>query len=342
MTIEGRYYDGRQPVALPAVLAFEEQNATLTAGQASEKYNIHQLKVSPRIGLSDRFISLPNGGQVQCADHVFLDSLPQESRSEGPVAWLEARLAVALAGVAIIVAILLSSYFYGLPIVAERVAARIPLETERAIGQQALAWLDNNKWVHPTILERENLKNIQAGFDGLVSGLPLKKYYNLKFRSSKFFGPNAFALPGGTIVITDDMVKAAKSPEEVLAVLAHEIGHVELRHTMRSLLQDSAVAVAAATITADAASLSAAVAGLPAMLAKTKYSREFERAADDYAFGLLKKHHYSPAAFADVMERLAKKNEGMETVFAYISTHPVTSERVRRARAAGTEAGANR
>ncbi len=105
------------------------------------------------------------------------------------------------------------------------------------------------------------------------------------------------------------MAKAAATTEEVLAVLAHEIGHVELRHTMRSVLQNSVVAAAAAAVTADAASLSVAIAGLPALVAQTKYSREFEAAADEYAFRLLKRKGYSPTAFASLMERLARERE---------------------------------
>jgi Zn-dependent protease with chaperone function len=61
---------------------------------------------------------------------------------------------------------------------------------------------------------------------------------------------------------------------------------------MRSILQNSAIAVVAATVTS-AASLSIAVGSMPALVAQTKYSREFEAAADEYAFRLLKKHHYS-------------------------------------------------
>jgi len=151
------------------------------------------------------------------------------------------------------------------------------------------------------------------------------------------FGPNALALPGGIIVITDDMVKAAEATEEVLAVLAHEIGHVELRHTMRSVLQNSVVAAAAAAVTSDAASLSVAVASLPLLVAQTKYSRKFEAAADEYAFSLLKQKGYSPTAFASLMERLAKKYEKETGPFAYVSTHPVTAERVQRARNAAAE-----
>jgi hypothetical protein len=163
--------------------------------------------------------------------------------------------------------------------------------------------------------------------------LPSKDYYQLEFRSGKGFGPNAFALPGGLIVITDDMVKAASTTEEVMAVLAHEIGHVELRHTLRSVLQQSVIGVAVATLTSDAASLGVAVAGLPMLVARTKYSREFEAAADKYAFQLLKQKGYSPADFASLMERLEKHTK-QPGIFAFISSHPVTSERIQHAIAA--------
>lgn len=105
----------------------------------------------------------------------------------------------------------------------------------------------------------------------------------------------------------------------------------------RSTLQNSAIAVVAATVTSDAATLSGAVAGLPVLFAQTKYSREFETAADEFAFKLLRRKGHSPAAFASIMERLAKKHEQEERAFVYVSTHPVTAERVKRARAAAHE-----
>lgn len=337
ITLEGTYYDGRTPVAVPARMEFVGGSAVLIAGQTSLRQAAAALNVSPRIGKADRFIALPDNGQFQCPDHPFLQSLPQASPSEGPVAWLEARWGVALAGIAITACLLLAGYFYGLPAAAELVAARIPVETEQMLGRHAITWLDEQKWFKPTNLDLNTQKSIRDGFDRLRSDLPLKNCYQLEFRASKILGANAFALPGGTIVITDGMVKAANSQEEVLAVLAHEIGHVELRHTMRSLLQNSAVAVVAAAVTSDAASLSVAVAGLPVLMAQTKYSREFEAAADEFAFKLLKQKGYSPLAFASLMERLAIKYESDEKMFVYVSTHPVTAERMKRARAAAEE-----
>ncbi len=337
ITLEGTYYDGRTPISVPARMEFANGSAELIAGQTSLQYSTSLIKVSPRIAKADRFIALPNNGQFQCPDYSFLDSLPQASPSEGPVAWLEKRWGVALFGIVITACLLLAGYFYGLPAVAEHVAARIPIETEDILGRSALAVLDKKEWFKPTDLNPNRQKAIREGFDSLLSVLPLKDYYHLEFRASPKLGANAFAFPGGTIVITDDMVESANSQEEVLAVLAHEIGHVKLRHMMRSLLQNSAVAVMAAAVTSDAASLSVAVAGLPTLLAQMKYSREFEAAADEFAFKLLKRKGYSPLAFASLMERLAIKYETDEKTFVYVSTHPVTEERMKRARAAAGE-----
>jgi Zn-dependent protease with chaperone function len=332
--LEGRYYDGRQPLSIPATLALFGNEAALTTQPLSHCYAVQDLNVSPQIGHADRFINLPDGGQFQCADHSILEMLPHESRSEGLPAWLEQRWDVALAGVALIAVLLVTGYFYGLPAAADYVAPRIPFETELAVGRQALVWLDKSSWFNPTRIEQDRQNLIREGFERLYDKLPLQRYYRLEFRSSTRMGPNAFALPGGIIVITDDMVNAAESLEEVLAVLAHELGHVEHHHTLRSVLQNSVVGVVAATVTADAASLSAAVVGLPALLAQAKYSRQFEAEADEYAFRLLKERGYSPAAFASLMERLSEKQKEYEHYFTYVSSHPVSAERIQRARAA--------
>jgi predicted Zn-dependent protease len=73
------------------------------------------------------------------------------------------------------------------------------------------------------------------------------------------------------------------------------------------------------------------------ILAQTKYSRDFEAAADDYAFGLLKQKGHSPNAFASLMEKLAAKHGDAMDRLAWISTHPVTSQRVENARNAAAE-----
>lgn len=333
MTLQGQYFDGERPVAIAATLLISGLILTLSGENLSRNYSMGQISVSPRIGSADRFISLPGGGQFQCPDQNYLNNLPQESRSEGPVAWLEARIGIAVASVALIAVFLAVAYFYGLPALAERVIKRIPLESESSLGDEALSWLDSHGWLKHTWIKKDREELIRRDFEKLYRGLPLARYYQLEFRRSDYLGANAIALPGGTIILTDGMVNAAYSENEIMAVLAHEIGHVELRHTLRHLIQDSAVLALAATITGDAASVSTTVSGFPVLLAQTKYSRKFEGEADEFAFKLLRKKGIPPGAFADIMERLSQ-NEKDERAFAFISTHPVTADRIRRARQA--------
>lgn len=331
ITLEGIYYDGETPVARPAILVFNENEVSLKSGDITRSYAFNTLYVSPPAGHADRFIALPDGGQYQCTDQPLLDRLPQEIRSEGPVAWLEDRVSVAIASMVIIVCALFFGYFYGLPAAAESIVKRIPIETEVSLGHNALTWFDDNKWFDATSISQDQQGNIRNRFNRLHKDLSISPHIKLEFRSSEFIGPNAFTLPGGTIVITDKMIEFAESDKEILAILAHEIGHAELRHSTRQILQSSFVAMAAATITADAATLSTAVAGLPLILAQTKYSRDFEREADNFAFDLLGRHGISTEEFADIMERLDNGNN-ITNKFSFISTHPVTDERIKRAR----------
>lgn len=338
-TIAAKFYDGRVPIGEPATLIWSGATVKVIGASMAQNFPTNRLRVSPRVGRAERFIALPDGTQLQCADNPLLDRLPQEGKTEGIAAWLESRWHIALACVALTLGGLAWGYFYGLPAAADRIAARIPIEYERKLGEEALTWLDQRQWFKPSALDADAEKILRAGFAELTQGLPMAPHYRLEFReATPMIGANAFALPGGIIVLTDQMVDLAESAEEVYAVLAHEIAHVERRHALRHVLQDSVTAVVTATLTSDAATLTLAVSGLPVILARTKYSREFETEADAYGFALLKRHGVSPEHFATLMERLnAKRNPSGERGMSFLSSHPVTAERIARARLAARQ-----
>lgn len=333
-SLPATYYDGVTPVASAASLVIDGDTSVVAADAAGgdRAYATAALIVSPRVGRAPRFVALPDGGQVECADDPLLDRLPQEVPSEGAIAWLERRSWVAVLCLVAIGASLLAAYVWGLPAAAESVAARVPIETEAAVGREALAWLDRQLF-RPARYFEERENEIRDGFARLHTGLARDAHYRLELRGSRLLGPNALALPGGIVVLTEEMSAWAVTTEEVMAILAHEIGHVEARHSLRLALQGSATAVLVAAITSDAASLSVAVAGLPMILVRSSYSREFEREADDFAFALLRSRGISPEAFATLMERLSR-DRPRGTGFGYLASHPLTSERIRRAREA--------
>jgi Zn-dependent protease with chaperone function len=143
--------------------------------------------------------------------------------------------------------------------------------------------------------------------------------------------------PSGIVVLTDELVKIAKNDDEIVAVLAHELGHVERRHTMRHILQSSATGLVMATLTGDILSVTSLSATLPTALVEAKFSRDFEREADDAAARYLKTNGIPLRRFADILQRLQTeydkktgKGKEEETFTGYLSTHPQTRERIER------------
>ena len=157
-------------------------------------------------------------------------------------------------------------------------------------------------------------------------------------------GPNAFALPGGAIVVTDEMLQLLTGRDDVLTgVLGHELGHVRRRHGMRLLVQATLIGTASSIAWGD---FSAVLAAAPALLGQSAYSRDFEREADDDAITLLRANGLSPAVMVELFERLAAsrpaaggtdksadKGSAFDLGIA-LASHPADAERMQRFKAA--------
>ena len=133
---------------------------------------------------------------------------------------------------------------------------------------------------------------------------------------------NAITLPGGRILLFDDLVSEAKSPDELAGVLAHEIGHVRNRDTMTALVRQLGLSVLLGGFNGQ---VGGTVNGLLAM----SYSREAERAADRYSIDALRAANISPlptAAFFDRLGSLAG-GERLERATSWMASHPVSAER---------------
>ena len=294
-----------------------------------------ELRISPRLGRMERIVTLPRLGQLQMPDSPLLDEwLPERDRIEGWAHRLERRRAAAIgAAVATVVGVVLF-FQVGLPWMAERLAPVIPRPMERAVGEQAMAILDATQ-LAPSRLSSERRRELDVQFRALVAGLPREFDYQLAFRHAPKLGPNAFALPDGRLVVTDQLVELAASDAEVLAVLAHEAGHHEHRHGMRQALESSAVVVVAGFLFGDLSGTGSLSVSVPVLLLESGFSRDHEREADAFAFALLRRQGRSPADFAAIMQRLSDHHGGQDIgPVSYLSTHPPSGERVEAARRA--------
>jgi predicted Zn-dependent protease len=134
---------------------------------------------------------------------------------------------------------------------------------------------------------------------------------------------NAAALPGGNIVIFDQLLSEAKNADEVAGVLAHEVAHVEVRHVTESMIRALGFGV---VISALGGTTGANVESLIA----AGYSRDAEREADDRAIQALRRAEISPLPTAAFFARLGG-SEGRARMLSkglsYLSTHPISDER---------------
>jgi Zn-dependent protease with chaperone function len=128
--------------------------------------------------------------------------------------------------------------------------------------------------------------------------------------------------------MTDELVELAESDAELMAVLAHEVGHLYGRHSLRILLQNSVSALFIAGLTGDVSNITALSAAIPTVLMQAKYSRDFERDADSFAFDYLEFRGVSTDALSDLLLRLEdSESEGGSDLAAWLSSHPPSEDR---------------
>ena len=252
------------------------------------------------------------------------------------------------ASLAGVILVFVAGYFWGLPWGAKALAPQVPVTAMHPISNMALAQLDK-EWLTPSELAKERQEKLRAGFWQLVAADPALLSYEgqmaLHFRAFPRHGPNAFAFPDGQIVLLDELVALHDDDDEILAVLAHEIGHLSKRHGIRQLIQHSVMAAVAAAWFGD---ISQAAVMVSTVLLTSGYSRDMEREADDYAASLLKQQGKSPELLATALEKMERADgkRGQEedaeesdpekkdkTRFLdWLSSHPDTQERIRRLR----------
>jgi Zn-dependent protease with chaperone function len=240
---------------------------------------------------------------------------------------LESSGRTAFIAVVLLVLLMGAGAKWGIPFAASRVANAVPPALAYDLGRGTLQALDKIM-LKPSELTDEQKAPLEHEFEGMAAhypDLPL----TLTFRRG--VGPNAFALPDGTVVATDELVKLAKNDKEVMAVLAHEIGHVHHRHSLRMALESSTVLLLVSTYLGDVTQLTTLSASLPGVYAQAHYSREHETEADTFALEYLDQtgiaHHY----FADILRALQKEAGGdAEHGLQYLASHPPTTERIRR------------
>lgn len=227
--------------------------------------------------------------------------------------------------------------FVILPAMANTLAQIIPVEREIAFGKTVTAQMERVLGSTRTGSLRCEAPAGRAALDTMLARLTANHDMEYEISALVFDHEmvNAFAAPGGQVVILRGLLDVAQSPEEVAGVLAHEIAHVESRDATRHALRTAGSAGLLTMIIGDFTG-GAAIALVGEQLITAAYTREAEAAADIFALDMLQAADVSAQGFARFFDELGDM-QGFE-IPAYLSTHPVTTERAHQAREfAGTQ-----
>ncbi len=327
-TITGTLFDGDTLTPRPIALETDGRRVrSLTAGLELD-VPLDGLRASDRLASLPRFLYLPDGRTVETADNDTIDALlagQKRARHIALIHWLEVHSRAAATATVLLVTILAGVLWWGLPVLARQAAFAAPAAIEQQAGRTALATL--NRMLAQTRLQPAERARAVTQLNRLLAARPLPVQPQLVFRSMDGSYPNAFALPGGLIVISDELITLA-SNDELAAVLAHEIGHWQLRHGLQGVLRNSAALLVVCTVTGDLTGLTTFAGTLPFTLLQRGYSREFEEEADAYALDLLRQARIDVVHLATILKKLEEARPKQGQDFTYLSTHPATADRI--------------
>ncbi|RLV59443.1 hypothetical protein D5018_12130 [Parashewanella curva] len=252
------------------------------------------------------------------------------------LAWLETRWTVVLASLILIPAFMWIMTTKVLPAAADAAVPLLPEVVAEKTGQQTLAVMDRTLLQPSQLTTEEQIKVNQLWQQVLkTTNAPLVNT-ELQFRDSAI-GANAMALPDGTVIVTDDIVKLMeKHPDALQAVLLHEIGHVHYQHGMEQLARSTAITMLFALMLGDIEGAGEMIIGAGASLLQSSFSRDMETQADKYAHHMLPKLGLSKQTFAKALTLLAeshgdllsKGNAKAHHWLEYLDSHPDIKKRI--------------
>ncbi len=234
------------------------------------------------------------------------------------------RLAWSVVGGMILATVL--GLWLGSDLLVEIAVSRIPVEWEQQLGESAYRDFLNHQEVMKKGPAVAALGEMTQRMTAQIPDSP----YKFEVTVVKSDVVNAFALPGGYVVVFTGLMKKAESGEEVAGVLSHELNHVLQRHGLERIVKNLGLMTVAAIVFGNQQGLIGMMKQLGVELFTLKFGREQETEADLTGLQLLQRAKIDPSGMIRFFERLSEKDEGR---MEWLSTHPMSAARAERLKA---------
>jgi predicted Zn-dependent protease len=249
--------------------------------------------------------------KLQCYDYPIVANLFKNSKST----FIKLMLVIG----AIFIGLALLTYFFLLPWMVNKAVENFPTDYEKKFGKVMFDQVKaSEKW------DATQTKLINNFFDSLH----FKSKYNIEILYVNKDEVNAYALPGGYMVVYDGILKKMKSEEELAGLLAHEFSHIKLKHTLKSTFNSIGFATMLQIVFGGFdESIIGLLGNQTEQLRQLHYSRTLETEADENGFNLMKEQQLDPNGMINLFERL--KAESTDIMPSILSTHPLPEERIK-------------
>ena len=292
--------------------------------------HLSDLRIDAPLGSVPRKVTFPDGAVFETTDHEAIEALTGQTRGsllhhyEGFNRRLFGVVAVCLAAAWVL-------WRYGLDIMAAVAISVTPPAVIEQIDVGTLQTIDF-AMAEPSRLSDAQKSDVEKVYRRLVNSLPQDVQqdhsFELLFRDMPGMGPNAFALPGGTMVMTDAFVNDFPDADVMAGVLGHEIGHVVEQHGLKRIYRSLSMYLLIAFLAGDVGPILEDVVLEGNVLLSLSFSRAQETSADEFGLSLSKESGFDPAGLKVFFKKLDEEFGDMEPP-QWKSTHPSSAERVK-------------
>lgn len=333
-TVPARYFDGVSAASHAAEAGFDGRVLTIAVADAVHAWPVRDLSVDI------------HGGEARVSRRRADQRLVLTERDwRALTAGRDVRVHSAGGGGALVVGLIALAaglglfVFVGMPALSGPLARATPPDYERRMGESYNAQIGA---IFPACEDPAG----QAVLDELGARIAAQARTPFDIRVRAVHAPmvNAFALPGGHVLVTDQLIAEAESPDELAAVLAHEVAHVERRHVMQAVWRSLGAGVLLDLVVGGGTGAGQQAVLLAGQASELSFGREAEREADEIGRGYLHGAGLSSRGMAPFFERMAESEgqttEEVDEMAEWWMTHPNTDRRVRAARAAERDGAA--
>ncbi|SMF17099.1 M48 family metallopeptidase [Pseudobacteriovorax antillogorgiicola] len=325
--LQGEFFDGKTAKAHQVSLRFEPESLHMLHQESGHRYYKSDLAIEDLGEDTVRIDLLNQDGQFLIVRHSILVKQLQELgylgtyKAKGKRAWL---MFLGLSSASLIALLL---FYQALTPLSYWTATQVPFEIEQQIFDDfVMRAIEDSYCEDPEALKSlETLKNRL-----LLAGSDRTWQQQIKVSIVNWDMVNAFALPGGRIVVTKGLLDSPK--EQVAGVMAHEIGHLKKRHVLGEYIRGTALSGTLSILIGDYTGGLVIDPTMISNLVQNKFSREAEAEADHVALSLLDESGFDHRPMAQFFRSLEDEMGGEEAwydkVLKFISTHPSHQERI--------------